>query len=167
MSSSDPVAEPLRLPRRPVLRLGLVAALFALAGPPLGAMLALAYLSLFATVGSGVPFGEAFSTFLGAALPLDPAALYLAPYWGVVPALAGGVVTGWYEGWRGPVTAFSAALLGLGVGAAFYMVGAFLGWAGAAYGASFSIAVCVPVAMLLAAFARLLGRGDPVAGPDR
>lgn len=153
----------LRLPARPLRRLVLVVAVFAGAGPLLGALLAVLYLSAFAVVGSGVPFGEAFGVYAGALFPLDVASLYLSPYWGVFPAVAGGLVVGWYEGWRGPVNPFSAALLGLGIGAAFYMVGAFLGWAGAAYGASFSIAVCVPVAIVLALLCRLLGIGDPVA----
>ena len=106
-----------------------------------------------------MPFLEAMQVYFGAIFPLDPQVLYLAPYWGVTPALGAGVFVGWHHGWRGPITLFSSFLFGLGVGALFYLVGAFAGWAGAAYGASFSIAVCVPPVMLLTWLAQRVGGG--------
>jgi hypothetical protein len=138
------------------LRLVLTALLFAVLGPPVAGLVAIVLLSSFAMVGSGVPMLEALQVYWLALFPLDPASLYLLPYWGIVPALGAGLFVGWHHGWRGRITVFSSLLLGVGVGALFYLVGAYVGWAGAAFGASFSIAVCVPPMLLLCALARLL-----------
>ncbi|MEM1287050.1 MAG: hypothetical protein AAGH60_01730 [Pseudomonadota bacterium] len=83
-------------------------------------------------------------------------ALYFAGVWAILPALACGAVVGWYEGWRGKVTAFSALMLGTACGALFYMIAEFFGWGSAVYGASFSVAVCIPVVVLLTAVIRFL-----------
>ncbi|MBV6656894.1 MAG: hypothetical protein KI785_03905 [Devosiaceae bacterium] len=123
--------------------------MFVVFGPPIGVAIALVLLSAFAAVGSDTSFFAALAERWVAMHPLQPGALYLAPFWGVAPALVAGLVVGWSEGWRGPITLFSGFLLGMGVGALFYMIGEFAGFAGAVYGASFSVAVCAAAIMVL------------------
>jgi hypothetical protein len=72
-------------------------------------------------------------------------------------------VIAWHEGWRGPVTGFSAALLGMAVGALYFMFSEFFGLEAGAYGAAFGVLVCVVPCYVLWRVVRFWGRSDPPA----
>lgn len=142
-----------------------IGVLFALAGPPLGGLVAGLSLALVAVVGGSVGVGEALATFLPIAAIFSVDALALCYALGLAPALVCGGVIAWHEGWRGPVPSFSAVLLGIGVGALYYMIGEFAGLGHAVYGAIFSVVACCVPTYLLSRVARFWGRKDPIALP--
>ncbi|WP_375573755.1 hypothetical protein ABWH92_08100 [Ahrensia marina] len=137
--------------------------LFVFAGPALGGITGGVALAGAMTAGSETSFGDALLGFFPAAALFS---LYGAifGYWlGFLPALAAGLVIAWHEGWRGPVTGFSAALLGMAVGALYFMFSEFFGLEAGAYGAAFGVLVCVVPCYVLWRVVRFWGRSDPPA----
>lgn len=137
--------------------------LFVFAGPALGGVTGGVALAGAAAAGSGANFWTALFGFFPAAALFS---LYGAVfgYWlGFVPAFAAGAVIAWHEGWRGPVTGFSAVLLGVAVGALYYMFSEFFDQEAGAYGAAFGVLVCVVPSYVLWRVVRFWGRGDPPA----
>ena len=154
------------LPERPVWRAVAILLLFALLGPPLGGMVGGLSLAVAGFVGSEATLGESLSEFLPVAIIFSVYGAFLAYGLGILPALVSGAVIAWHEGWRGPVTGFSACLLGVGIGAIYYMLGEFMGSQNAVFGAIFSILVCLVPTYILSRIARFWGRNDPVATPS-
>lgn len=159
-SSESPV---ITLPDRPWPRAIAIVALFALAGPALGGMVGGFLLASFMVVGSDATVGEAFAAFFPVATLLSVYGALFGYWLGVVPAVVAGGIVAWHEGWRGPVTGWSALLLGAGIGAIYYMVSEFMALEGGRYGASFAVIVCLVPTYVLSRIARFWGRKDPVA----
>lgn len=137
--------------------------LFAILGPPVGLVVALVLLTLFAMVGSDASFGMAFAGYLSDAVAAGLARLYFWPLLAVLPAAALGGFFGWHQGWRGPVPLVGAVLAGTGVGAIFFLVSEFLGWGAGVYGASFSLVVSGVSTLVLYPLLGALARNDPEA----
>jgi hypothetical protein len=151
------------LPDKPWLRLAGIVVLFVVLGPAIGGITGGLALSIAAAMGSDATLFEAIVSFFPIAALFS---LYGAifGYWlGFAPALAAGLFIGWHEGWRGPVTGFSAALLGMAVGALYFMVSEFLGLEGGTYGAAFGVLVCAVPTYVLSRLVRYWGRDDPPA----
>ncbi len=153
------------LPEQPWRRVAAIMALFLAVGPALGVLAGGLSLALVAVIGGSVGAGEALATFVPASFLFSANGALLTYGLGLVPALVCGGVIAWHEGWRGPVTGFSAFLLGVGVGALYYMISEFIGLQNAVYGAIFSVVVCLVPTYLLSRIARLWGRNDPKALP--
>lgn len=149
---------------QPWPRAVLVLLVFAVLGPLLGGIVGGIGLAGAMVLGSdAATAGERVRGFLVTA-PLFSLYGSVFAYWlGIVPALAAGAVIAWHEGWRGPVTGFSAVLLGVAIGALYYMFSEFLALEGGAYGASFGVLVCVIPTYLLSRLVRWIGRNDPPA----
>lgn len=153
----------IELPDKPWRNLALIVGLFALVGPWIAALTGVLLLIVFAMIGSDATFGVALGTFVTGVSWRALLTFHGPPYWGILPGLAAGLIVGWYEGWRGPVTLFSAFLLGAAVGAVFYMISEFAGWQSAVYGASFGAAVTIPASVALTGLLRLFSKRPPTA----
>ncbi|MFK7791237.1 MAG: hypothetical protein AB8B88_01070 [Devosiaceae bacterium] len=156
------------LPEKPWPRALVISALFLIAGPPIAGLVAGISLALAAMVGSDTSAAEALVQFLPRAFVLSFSGAFLAYSLGLIPAIIIGAVIAWHEGWRGPVTGFSAVLLGMAIGALYYMVSEFAGLKNADFGAMFNVIICVVPAYLLSRVTRFWGRDDPaalIAGP--
>ncbi|MGD1886044.1 MAG: hypothetical protein ACFB01_02780 [Cohaesibacteraceae bacterium] len=161
-----PVTDPLpetTLPERPWPRAAAIVVLFALVGPALGGLIGGLLLASFMVIGSDATVGEALAAFFPVATLLSVYGALFGYWLGVVPAVVAGAVVAWHEGWRGPVTGWSALLLGSGIGAIYFMVSEFMALEGGRYGASFAVIVCLVPTYLLSRIARFWGRNDPVA----
>jgi hypothetical protein len=153
------------LPEKPWLRAAGIVTVFVVLGPALGGITGGLALAGAMAIGSDASLGEAIVAFFPAAELFSLYGAVFGSWLGFVPALAAGVIIAWHEGWRGPVTGFSAALLGMVIGALYFMVSEFLALEGGTYGAAFGVLVCAVPTFLLSRLIRVWSRNDPPVVP--